>query len=323
MGPAAPRLAVVVLSWNARADTLACLQRVVPQLEAGELCVVSDNGSEDGSEVEVRARFPQVRYVQNQTNLGFAGGVNAGIRAALDCAPDWLLVLNNDTEPGPDLLARLRENAAAQPPRVAALQPLLVSTQDPDRIDSAGLELRWFPGARDAEQGLRDAPTAPRCQPIFGACGAAALYRASALERTGLFDAELFVLFEDVDLAFRLRAAGYEARLLRDVGLPHRRGVSASRGARASVARARRRLWVQRNTIALALRYWPTHRLVLALPVLALRALDALWLQRTHGPGTCGPLWRRARRQRRTLRAGLRQHGADRWLGGRDDGPIA
>ena len=323
MTAAAPRLAVVVLSWNARADTLACLQRVVPQLETGELCVVSDNGSEDGSEAEIRTQFPEVRYVQNHTNLGFAGGANAGIRAALDAAPDWLLVLNNDTEPAPDLLAHLRTNAAVQTQRIAALQPLLVSTQDPERIDSAGLALRWFPGACDAEQGLRDAPDAARCQPIFGACGAAALYRTVALERAGLFDAELFVLFEDVDLAFRLRAAGLESRLLRDVRLPHRRGVSASRGSRASVVHARRRLWVQRNTIALALRYWPAGRLILALPVLALRVLHALWLQRTHGPGTCGPLWRRACRQRREFRAGLRQHGADRWLGGRDGGPVA
>lgn len=312
---AEPRLAVVLLTWNARADTVACLGRLVPQLRAGDLLVVSDNGSSDGTESAVRAAFPSVAYVQNGTNLGFAGGVNAGLRRALDSASEWLFVLNNDTEPDTELLARLRAQAASAAPNVGALQPLLVSTADPERIDSAGLAPRALPGARDRHAGEPARSLGTAARPIFGACGAAALYRRSALERVGIFDDALFVLFEDVDLAFRLRAAGYEAWLVPSIKLPHRRGVSsASDGSRAPAAR-RRRTWVQRNTLALALRYWPWPRLVLAFPILAWRAVDALRLARVHAPQSCLPLWRRAFRERGALRAGLRRAGGDAWFG--------
>jgi len=312
---AAPRLAVVVLTWNAREDTLACLTRLMPQLASGDLLVVADNGSDDGTAAAVRSRFPAVVLVENGGNLGFAGGVNAGLRRALANDADWCLVLNNDTEPAADLLAQLRSAAAEQPAAVGALQPLLVDAADHARIDSAGLAPRAFPGAHDLAQGAASDSlgTAPR--EIFGACGAAALLRREALQQVGVFDEGLFVLFEDVDLAFRLRAHGYETLLLPSVRLPHRRGISAARGKKATVAHARRTFWVQRNTVALALRYWPWPRLVVAAPVLVIRILHALWLARAHGPRTCAPLWRRALAERRVRRTQLRRAGADRWLG--------
>ncbi len=312
---ASPSIAVVVLTWNSRADTLACLERIAPQLEHGDLLVVADNGSVDGTEDAVRAAHREAIVVQNGENLGFAGGVNTGLRIALARGVEWCLVLNADTEAPHGFLARLRSAAASAPPQVAALQPLLVAADQPDRIDSAGLAPRALPGARDRFAGEPARAVAGSPRPIFGACGAAALLRSEALAEVGLYDDALFVLFEDVDLAFRLRAHGHEALLLPDVLLPHRRGVSAAAGRKASVARARRRTWVQRNTIALALRYWPLHRVMLGAPVLAVRAIEALVLARTHAPGTCLPLWRRALAERSTLRAGLRSSGADAWLG--------
>ncbi|MBI5850100.1 MAG: glycosyltransferase family 2 protein [Planctomycetes bacterium] len=313
--PGSPAIAVVVLTWNSRADTLGCLQRIAPQLTQADLLVVADNGSEDGTEAAVRAAHPEAIVVQNGENLGFAGGVNAGLRVALSRGATWCLVLNADTEPPADFLACLRLAAAAAPPQVAALQPLLVAADDPDRIDSAGLAPRALPGAHDRFAGEPARAVAGSPRPIFGACGAAALLRSAALAEVGLYDDELFVLFEDVDLAFRLRSRGHEALLLPDLLLPHRRGVSAAAGRKASVARARRRTWVQRNTIALALRHWPLHRVLLGLPVLAVRAIEALFLARTHAPKTCLPLWRRALAERSALRAGLRRAGADAWLG--------
>ena len=72
----------VVLSWNGREATLACL-RSLSAVEGLDVLVV-DNASRDGSAEAVAAEFPDVRLVRNERNLGFAGGMNVGLRTALD-----------------------------------------------------------------------------------------------------------------------------------------------------------------------------------------------------------------------------------------------
>src|SRR5690606_5819509 len=104
----------------------------------------------------------------------------------------------------------------------------------PQIVDSAGQWIGRAPAARDLCAGeavgaLGDAAAREDPLPIFGCCAAAALLRREALLEVGLFDESLFVLLEDTDLAFRLRAAGYEAALLPAIRVRHRRGVSTAR----------------------------------------------------------------------------------------------
>src|SRR6185436_948902 len=107
-----PRLAsrdvwIVVLNWNRRAETLACLASLERATLDGVTIVVVDNGSRDGTVEAVRMAHPTVRIVALEENRGFAGGCNAGIRAALDAGAGAVLLLNNDTEVAPDFLAPL------------------------------------------------------------------------------------------------------------------------------------------------------------------------------------------------------------------------
>jgi GT2 family glycosyltransferase len=311
---ALPRLAVVVLTWNGCADTLACLAALVPQLAPDDLAIVVDNGSHDGTEAAVRARFPDVRYVQNGANLGFAGGNNRGLDVALAELAPWILLLNSDACLAPGALAALRARAQASPPHVGVWQALLLRAAEPERIDSAGHALSWLPGARELLAGAPADAAGREPREIFGACAAAALLRREALLAAGLLDEALFVLLEDVDLMFRIRAAGFTAWLAPEARVLHRRGVSGGRGDRA--ARRRRKFWLQRNAVTLALRYWPTPALLLAAPVLAWRALQALVCGVRAGAGRCWPLWSDALRTRRETRARQRNAGVDRWFGG-------
>jgi GT2 family glycosyltransferase len=305
------RLGIVVLTWNGRDDTLACLRSLLPQLGAGDRVEVVDNGSADGTEQAVRAAFPQVGFTQNGANLGFAGGNNPGLRRALAGGADWVLLLNNDTLVPERALDALRRAAREAAPEVGVLQPLLVRAEDPRRVDSAGHELGRLPGVRDLAAGRPVADLPDAAVEVFGACGAAALLRRGALEAAGLLDEELFVLFEDVDLMFRIRAAGLGVQLLPAVRIHHRRGVS---GAPRS---PRRRFWAQRNIVALALRWWPWPALLLAAPLLTCRAALALWLGARHGAGPSLPLWRSALRARRLARRAMRRYRVDVWFGRR------
>jgi len=311
-GPA-PRLTVVVLSWEGRADTLRCLEALLPALGPGDAAILCDNGSTDGTADAVAAAHPGVEVIRNGANLGFAGGNGPGMRRALDRGFRWVMLLNNDARVGPGAIDALLAFAESRP-EGGAFQPLLLSEADPARIDSLGIRVTRSPGARDDGMGAPSsaAPAAPR--EIFGACAAAALYRGEALRAAGLLDRDLFVLFEDVDLAFRLRAAGRSAWLVPAARVLHRRGVSGEGAARgASRIRAH---FLRRNLVAIAIRWWPASAVLLAAPRLLLHAVRAL----ASGPGvpvaapSCLALWRRSLAARAANRRAARAGGIDRWL---------
>jgi len=122
----APVLSVVVLSWNTRALTLACLEalyRETPR-HAREVVVV-DNGSADGSADAVAQRFPAVRLVRNPDNRLYAAGNNQGAHAA---SGEFLCLLNSDTEVAPGALDTMVDFLRANPGH-GAVAPMLV---DPD-----------------------------------------------------------------------------------------------------------------------------------------------------------------------------------------------
>jgi GT2 family glycosyltransferase len=305
------RLAVVVLTWNGRDDTLACLESLFAQIGADDVVIVVDNGSGDGTEAAVRVAHPWVEFVQNGANLGFAGGNNVGLRLALERGYPWILVLNNDTIVSPGTLKTLLEHAEDRR-KTAAFQPLLVSALDESRIDGAGHVAWRCPGVTDALHGrpVEEAPAEPT--PILGACAAAVLLRSKALAEVGLFDEGLFVLCEDADLMFRLRVAGHEIELVPQARVLHKRGVSG-RG-RTGEAALRRKFWLQRNTMALAIRYWPAKWLLACAPIVAARSAHALWLARKLPGERCLPLWKASRAARARNRRAMKELGLDRWF---------
>lgn len=310
--PTRPAATIVVLTWNGTADTVACLRSLCPQLRGGDRIVVVDNGSADDVGSAVRPIDPRIEFVANGWNRGFAGGNNVGLRVALAGDTAWVLVLNNDTvlDPGAlDALVRGAEELRRSCPAIAVVQPVLVRADAPDVIDSCGQEVGRLPQARDLASGQPAATLPGEPVEIFGACGAATLVHREALLAAGLFDEALFVLFEDTDLAFRLRAAGFRAALLPAVRVRHKRGVSA--GTRSRRAARQRKFWVQRNLVALALRWWPAGALLRSAPVLAWRAVHALTLR----CGPCLSLWSQSLRARRHARRRFRAAGGDDWLG--------
>lgn len=218
----------VVIPSHSQTDLLArCLDSVTQHAPVGTEVIVVDDGSVDAIVSRVAGCFPGVRVLRQDRNVGFCGAANLGIRAARGTVIE---LLNDDAF----VCAGWAEAALAHFERasIGAVAPLVLIDQAyPDgcpRIDSAGDT--FDPGGFARKRGHGEPLTDDYGQSIevFGASGSSAFYRRSALERVGLFPVEFGAYFEDVDLACRLRKAGY--RTMYEPGSVVHHRVSASHG---------------------------------------------------------------------------------------------
>ena len=200
--PTAGRVTIVVLNWNSGTLGLAATRSAVDQTWPDVEVIVVDNASADDSLATIVAHHAEVQVVRNPENLGFSGGMNAGIAVATG---EFVLPLNCDAELAPDYCARLVA-VLRDHPRAAAAGGQVASS----RVATSG-PLRITVTMRTASLPV-DRPV--RCDKLNGACP---LFRAAALREVverfgGPYDASYFTYGEDIDLASTLARQGWEFR---------------------------------------------------------------------------------------------------------------
>ncbi len=237
-----PRVTVVVVNWNRKADTLACLDSLSNLSYPNLNILVVDNASEDGSPQAIAEAFPEIEQIRNAQNVRFAGGTNTGIRQALNSGTDLVLILNNDTTIAPDALNILVEHLS---PRTGILAPLIYYFDDPQRIWSAGGKTsHWNLEKIDSFQNKPDPGEWPAILQQDFVTGCAMLLPRSTLESVGLFDEKFAMYYEDSDLCRRVRQAGMEIAVVPQAKVWHK--VAASSGGSDSPLE---RYWMARSSI--------------------------------------------------------------------------
>jgi O-antigen biosynthesis protein len=204
-----PVVSIVIPNYNGRHLLERCLASIKahrPRDPGATIEVlVSDDASSDGTCEWLEATHPEVRVIRAQTNAGFCAAANAGIAAARG---KFIQLLNNDTEVAAGWIeAGL---AAFRDESVGSVAPLVRIRTAPARVDSAGDSvnfLGWPTKRGHGESAERFAGR--RLEEVFGASGSSAFYRGEVLKRLGGYDRLYGSYYEDVDLAFRLRWAGY------------------------------------------------------------------------------------------------------------------
>lgn len=203
----APAVTVVVVTWQGAHLLPGCLESLCRQTLPHAVVVV-DNGSTDGTDEFLAARFPEVRVVQTGANLGFAGGVQAGLDIA---ETPYVALLNNDAEAEPGWLAALVHAAEAHPGAAAVTSRMLLQDTDPPLLNNTGVVL--LDTDYGADRDLRaDASVRTAADSVFGFSGGAALLRLDAVRAVGGFPTRFFLYYEDTDLSWRLRLAGWDIR---------------------------------------------------------------------------------------------------------------
>jgi GT2 family glycosyltransferase len=211
---------VLIPTVNGRRRLQAALESLERQTVDATVGVI-DNGSRDGTAQILESRFPQVRLVQNQTNLGFGPAVN---RAAAELHSGALVLVNDDVVCEPHFLERIC--APLEHDGVGMVAGVLTQRDRQDRIDSAGIELDVTLRAWDYLWNRPVAALTPGVADPVGPCGGAAAYRLDAFWQVGGFDEQLFAYWEDTDLAIRLRDAGWRCALAPDARARHHRGAT-------------------------------------------------------------------------------------------------
>jgi GT2 family glycosyltransferase len=277
-GTQGPDIAVIVLTYRQKEQTLRCLRHLLPLADDGPgfKVLLWDNGSGDDTAEAVTEAFPAVSVHVNETNLGVAGGRNAGAAWAVrEWNPRFLLFLDNDMVVQPGFVSALaRPFDAEGGERVGQTQAKLRLADRPDVLnDGGGCHIRFWLGKTEpvafgeVDRGQRDTPT--RCV----SCGGAMMVRADLFRELGGFD-EQFNPFgpEDLDFSLRLQEAGWESWYIPEAWAYH--DVSHTFGGDYSeeYAAYRSRHWLRLMRRHARFRDWAGFVLV-GVPIIAGRVL--------------------------------------------------
>ncbi len=225
-----PLVAIVIVNYRNLSDTIACVASLKRVSYANYRVILVDNHSpgNDGAELQ-RAFGSEHVVICTGKNLGYGGGANIGIRAALQFKPDYILGLNNDTIVEPDFMGAM-VRVAESDPRIGLVTSRIVSESDRQSLESIGMIMRW--------NGLASQRLSEK-DPLFCPSGACVLYRTAMVEEIKLgdeyFDEDFFLFGEDVDFCFRGLLMGYRCACAPDAVIYHKGSVTTGRQSDLSV----------------------------------------------------------------------------------------
>lgn len=209
-------LTVVIVSWNTKdllRDCLLSLLAELKQVEQQAFVFVVDNASKDGSAEMVKTEFPSVKLIANKANRGF-GAANNQVLTTQNS--DYYLLLNPDTKVLPGSIKELI-SFAQQHPQAGIVSPQLLNADS-----TVQMSCRRFPSISGMVYGLLGLKSGNKndylmrdfdhlsTQEVDQPEGACLLIRKEVFDQVGVFDERFFMLFEEVDLCFRVKQAGWQ-----------------------------------------------------------------------------------------------------------------
>jgi len=226
-------LAVVVIGYNSKKFLGTCFDSIRKQTIFKKLDIIFiDNISHDDSPAFVYKNYPHVRVFQNHFNFGYAGAANQGID--ISAAP-FVNIINPDIILEPDYFEKILKAMKKNKKISAASGKLLRYDFDKKKktniLDTTGLVFHRSTRVTDRGQGEEDKRQYDNARKVWGVSGACPVYRRTALDdiksNGEALDSSFFMYKEDVDLAWRLNKAGYQAIYVPNAVANHGRGTGA------------------------------------------------------------------------------------------------
>lgn len=227
------KIFIIILNWKRKELTVECIRSVTKNLNSRNFnrIVVVDNYSKDGSVTYLKKLFPEVIYIQNKTNLGYAGGNNVGITYAMRKNADIIVLLNNDVTITSSffkkLLAVINSNT-----KIGIVGPKTYYAKNKKIIADAGgilMKHRYFginKGQHEKDKGQFDKTT-----DVDFVSGSAMVIKSTVIKKTGLLDESFFLYYEDVDFCLRAKKAGFKVFFVPHALVFHKFGATSRIGS--------------------------------------------------------------------------------------------
>ena len=248
----ANKVSIIVVNWNGERFLKDCLGALSGQSYANYEIILVDNGSSDDSVRFARKNFPEVKLVVLRENTGFTGGNTAGLNVAVG---SFVGLVNNDARPEKTWLENLIQPMLLD--RTIGLCTSKLIFEDLRTLNSAGDGLTTAGVGFNRGLGQEVARFAAT-EPVFGACGAAGLYRRRMLDEIGFLDEDFFLYDEDTDLNFRAQLAGWKCIYVPNAIAYHVANATSRRLSDLHVYYHTRNLefvWIKNMPFAIMLRF--------------------------------------------------------------------
>lgn len=217
------KVIAVTVNWNRYEDTCACLDSLLTQQGVDVKLVIVDNGSDDNSEKQFRQHYPQATIIRSETNLGFAGGFNLGILAALDFDPVYIMIINNDTIALPGMINSLVDEMDSS--EVGICSPVIYYYSEPTSVWSSGgnfTKALITPINAHHKNSYLHLPVYRTF--LSGCC---LLMKRDLINSIGLFDESFFLYYEDLDYCLRVLHSPWRMKLIPAAKLLHKVSISS------------------------------------------------------------------------------------------------
>ncbi len=262
-------VAVVTVNYNTEQDTidlLHSLKKINKQNIKLDIIIV-DNGSKDVFELPNDSKKDHIKLIRSDTNTGFSGGYNMGIKEALVKQAEYVLIVNNDTLMHPDMIVHLLAVLDSEA-SIGVTTPKIYFAKghefhkDRYKKDDLG-KVFWFAGGHtdwanvqsihrgvdEVDHGQYD-----KTEEIGFATGCCMMFKREVLEKVGMFDDDFFLYYEDADLNERIRRAGYKIFYVPDAVLTH---VNAASSGGAGNGNVLQDYFITRNKMLFGMKYAP------------------------------------------------------------------
>lgn len=218
-----PTVSVVIPNWFGKDVIEQCLKSLESQTHKPTEIIIVENGHTDNSPELIKKNFPNVKIIQLEKNVGFAGGVNVGIKAS---SSDYIWLFNNDAIAKKDCLAQLVNTATTYK---ADITSSVILTDNGKKIDSCGDIYTIYGMPYPEHRGLPVASVPKKDKQIFSASGGASLYKTNLFSEIGLFDESFFAYYEDVDISMRAQLQKKSVWLSHNAIVSHRISHSSNK----------------------------------------------------------------------------------------------
>lgn len=223
-----PSVYIIIVNWNGFEDTYECIKSVLNILYNNYTIIVVDNGSDRNESEGLARRFTEVIALRSETNLGFAGGNNLGIKYALGKGADYILLLNNDTIVEKDFLDILVNNASENQ-NIGLAVPKINYYSDPSKVWYAGGYINKFRGVALTEGSGKSDSKYTEDKFVTFATACCLLIDKRVINDIGLMDESYFLYLEDADYCIRSYKCGYKILFVAQSKIYHKINKSTTK----------------------------------------------------------------------------------------------